>query len=172
MKRKLKKALVLDFVPIVGCCLIAALSVVYFYFNRKVFATAMPLSLLGYKILYVFGIDTPNILSEAGLSEQILAPAFENPSLILIFGFAIGSILTPLLRGEYKIGGLGSKTHLITFIIGGFLVGFGVQGIYGANIGEVFGAIAMLSLSGWLVMPFIGFGIQLMRPICRKIKDK
>ena len=172
MKKKLKKVLVLDFVPIVGCCLIAALSVVYFYFNRKVFATAMPLSLLGYKILYAFGIDTPELLSGTGLSEQILAPTLENPSLILILGFAFGSILTPLLRGEYKIGGFGSLKHLITFIVGGFLVGFGVQGIYGANIGEVFGAIAMLSLSGWLVMPFIGFGVQLMRPICRKINKK
>ncbi len=172
MKRKLKIAFVHEMTPVIGVTIIAVLCIVYFLFNSKVFATAMPLSLAGYKFLYMLGIDTPKILEGTGLSEKILEPALDNPTLVLILGFAIGTVLTTLLRGEFKIRGFGTKTHLLSYIVGGFLVGVGVQGIYGANIGEVFGAISMMSLSGWLIMPFIALGVWIMKPIVEKIKDK
>ena len=172
MKKVLKDVFVIELTPKIGVTLIGILSVIYFALNGKVFATAMPLSLLGYKIMYLLGIDTPSILAGTSLPSSILIKTLENPSLILILGFGLGTLLTTLLRGEFKIGKLGSKTHVTMFAIGGFLVGVGVQGIYGANIGEVFGAISMMSLSGWLIIPFICLGIYAMKPIYLKYKDK
>lgn len=154
--------------PIHGVIVIAIIAIIYFSFNHKVFGTAMSLSLFGYKLLKLIGIDTPGMLSVAGLSDSINKSAFDNPSLMLILGIAFGCVITACFRKEYEFAKPGSKKHILTMIVGGFAVGFGVQGIYGANIGEVYGAISMLSLSGWIVIPFILIGIFIAKPMINK----
>lgn len=169
VKRHLKKIFVLEMTPKIGTTCIAILAVIYFFFNKKVIATAMPLSLIGYKFFNFLGLDINGLLQETTLPVNINNFFLNNPVLVMIFGFAIGSILTNLLRGEYKPAGLSKPSKVAMFMLGGFLVGFGVQGIYGANIGEVFGAISMMSLSGWIVIPFIMMGIYLSKPILQKL---
>lgn len=148
-----------------GILFIAIIAIVYFAFNQKVIATAMPLALAGYRLLYALGLDTPSLFQNTGLPGLITQPFMENQQLTMILGYALGTILVPLWKGKYRIKKLASIKKSIIMIVGGFCVGFGVQGIYGANIGEVFGAISMLSLSGWIIIPFICLGIFLGRPL-------
>ncbi|MBQ9986848.1 MAG: YeeE/YedE family protein [Erysipelotrichales bacterium] len=165
VKRHLKNIFVLEMTPKIGTTCIAILAVIYFFFNKKVIATAMPLALTGYKFFNFLGVDMVGLFQGTSLPADIEKFFLNNSSLVMIFGFAIGSILTNLLRGEYKPSGLSKPSKVVMFMLGGFLVGFGVQGIYGANIGEVFGAISMMSLSGWIVIPFVMMGIYLSKPI-------
>lgn len=148
-----------------GIIFIALISIVYFAFNQRVIATAMPLSLMGYRILYALGIDTTTLFSGTSLPEAIRQPFVHSQQLTLILGYALGTVLVPLWKGKYAIKPLKSFKKAIIMMLGGFSVGFGVQGIYGANIGEVFGAISMLSLSGWIIIPCICLGVFLGKPI-------
>ena len=124
----------------------------------------MPLSVFGYKLLNNLGVDVSNVLTPA-VYKQVMIPFFKQTGLMLVVGFAIGSAFVPLIRAEYKPCLIKSKKQALTMILGGFMVGFGVQGIYGANIGEVYGAISMLSLSGYIIIPFILIGLFLAKPL-------
>ena len=172
IKRFLKKLFVFDVTPLNGVIFIAFLAIIFFYVNHSVIATAMPLSLMGYKFLNFIGIDIIGILNDPELTASIQKSILESPTLILIIGYAIGAVITELLQGEYKPEGPKNFKNTMMYVIGGLLVGFGVQGIYGANIGEVYGAISMLSLSGWFIIPFICLGIFLARPLYRKFTEK
>lgn len=172
IKKKLKQMFVFEVTPRRGVIFIALLAIVYFYFNHAVIATAMPLSLMGYKFMNLIGIDIISILDNPELTTSIQKPIFDTPNLVLIVGFAIGTVVTTLFRGEYKFEGLSGKRNTLMYIIGGLAVGIGVQGIYGANIGEVYGAISMMSLSGWLILPFICLGIVLAKPVFNKLNKK
>ena len=172
IKKKLKQLFVIDVTPTTGVIFISVLAIIYFFVNTTVIATAMPLSLAGYKFFNLIGIDIINILNDPDLTSQIEKSFMDTPSLVLILGFAIGTIITELFQSDYKIEGLKSFKTQIMHAIGGLAVGFGVQGIYGANIGEVYGAISMLSLSGWLIIPCICIGILIGKPLYNKLKDK
>ena len=172
VKRKLKELFVIDVTPKTGVIFICVLAVIYFFVNTTVIATAMPLSLMGYKFFNFIGIDIINILNDAELTKAIEKPILETPGLVLIIGFALGTIITELFQSEYKIEGLKSIRTMIMYAIGGIAVGFGVQGIYGANIGEVYGAISMMSLSGWIIIPFICIGMYLAKPLYNLLKEK
>lgn len=176
MKKKVKKTLkvlfVFDVTPFVGIMFIAFLAILYFYVNEALIATAMPLSIFGYKGLNALGIDIISILNNPELTASIQRSILESPTLVLIVGYALGAVITVLFQGQYKIEGPKGFKNTLMYVIGGLAVGFGVQGIYGANIGEVYGAISMMSLSGWIIIPFICIGIALARPIYYKLSAK
>lgn len=172
IKGTLKRWFVFDVTPKRGVIFIAILATIYFFVNRAVIATAMPLSLMGYKFLDFVGFDVIGFLNDPGLTKSIQTGVLDNPSLVLVIGFAIGTAVTELFQGEYKAEGPSGLKNTIMYIIGGLAVGFGVQGIYGANIGEVYGAISMLSLSGWLIIPFICLGILIAKPLYNKLRAK
>ena len=147
-----------------GIIYISIISIVYFFFNSQVIGTGMPLATFGYKVMNMLGVNTTSILGES-LAAQIAKEAYDLPKVMMVCGYAFGAAFVPLLRGEYKFSGLGDRNNIIKMAVGGFITGVGVQGIYGANIGEVYGAISMLSLSGWLIIPFIVAGLFLAKPI-------
>ena len=147
-----------------GISYIAILSIVYFFFNSQVIGTGMPFATFGYKMMNIMGVDTTTILGES-LASQIAKEIYDLPKVMMVAGYAFGAAFVPLLRGEFKPTGCGDAKNILKMVIGGFITGVGVQGIYGANIGEVYGAISMLSLSGWLIIPFIVAGLFLAKPI-------
>ena len=147
-----------------GIIYISIISIVYFFFNSQVLGTGMPLATFGYKVMHMIGVDTTSLLGSS-LATQIEREVYDLPKVMMVAGYALGAAFVPLLRGEYKPSGLGDRNNIIRMVVGGFLTGVGVQGIYGANIGEVYGAISMLSLSGWLIVPFVVGGLFLAKPI-------
>ena len=147
-----------------GIIYIAILSIVYFFFNSQVIGTGMPFATFGYKMMNIMGVDTTTILGES-LASQIAKEIYDLPKVMMVAGYAFGAAFVPLLRGEFKPTGFGDAKNILKMVVGGFITGVGVQGIYGANIGEVYGAISMLSLSGWLIIPFIVAGLFLAKPI-------
>lgn len=164
-----KKAFYSELEPVFGCILLAIICVIYFAFNQKVIGLSMPLSFVGYKLMELLGLDMPEILKDTKLATSINGNLFANSGFTLVIGFAIGCTVVPLYRGEYHIKGIESRSQLLMMIIGGFLVGFGVQGMYGANIGEIYSAMAMMSLSGYIVVPFIVLGIFIGRPLYERL---
>lgn len=147
-----------------GIYIITILALIYFFFNSKVIALSMPLSVFGYKLLNNLGVDVSNVLTPK-VYKQVMTPFFKQTGLMLVVGFAIGSAFISLIRAEYKPCLIKSKKQALTMILGGFLVGFGVQGIDGANVGEIYGAISMLSLSGYIIIPFTLIGLFLAKPL-------
>ncbi|MCR5299874.1 MAG: YeeE/YedE family protein [Erysipelotrichaceae bacterium] len=147
-----------------GIIYISIIAIVYFFFNSQVLGTGMPLATFGYKVMHLLGVDTTSLLGTS-LAAQIEREVYDLPKVVMVAGYALGAAFVPLLRGDYKPAGLGDRNNIIRMVVGGFLTGVGVQGMYGANIGEVYGAISMLSLSGWLVIPFIVAGLFLAKPI-------
>ena len=57
IKKKLKQLFIIDVTPTTGVIFISVLAVIYFFVNTTVIATAMPLSLAGYKFFNLIGID-------------------------------------------------------------------------------------------------------------------
>lgn len=148
--------------------LITIIALTYFALNTRVIATAMPLSLIGYKLFSLFGMDFSTFSSfPVSLVENIRLPFLSNPTLVLILGYMLGVWVVSLAKEPYKLVNKLSSKNLIKGILGGFLVGFGVQGIYGANIGEVFGAISMISLSGWIAVIGSSIGLWIGKPLYR-----
>lgn len=164
-----KKAFYSELEPIFGCTLLAIICIIYFAFNQKVIGLSMPLSFVGYKLMELLGIDIPTVLEDTQLASSINGNLFTNSGFALVIGFAIGCTVVPLYRGEYHIKGVESRSQLLMMIIGGFLIGFGVQGMYGANIGEIYSAMSMMSLSGYIVVPFIVLGLFIGRPLYEKL---
>ena len=65
--------------PKIGTTCIAILAVIYFFFNKKVIATAMPLSLIGYKFFNFLGLDINGLLQETTLPVNINNFFLNNP---------------------------------------------------------------------------------------------
>lgn len=164
-----KKLIFSELEPVFGCILFALISVVYFAFNQKVLGLSMPLSFAGYKAMEAVGINTPSLLENTQMGAKMAKSLFTDSGFILVIGFALGCTVVPLYRGEYHIKGIESNSQLLMMIIGGTLVGFGVQGVYGANIGEIYAAISMMSLSGWIIIPFTVLGLYIGRPVYERL---
>ncbi len=172
VKKLFKKVMIYQLTPIKTVLCISAIAIIYFYFNKRVIATSLPLSLYGYKFLSLFGFDITNYVSDPDLVASMQMSLFDNPLAMLILGFGFGSVIANLLRNEFKVEWISSKQNALFMIVGGFCVGFGVQGIQGANIGEVFGAISMMSLSSWFGIPFICLGLYFGKILLKKLVVK
>jgi len=155
-----------------GIVFITLIMIIYFAFNQRVMGLSMPLSLLGYKVMNLAGLDVSSLFSMTGLPGSIKQNWFENQNQMLLLGYAFGVLIVPLLKGKYRFKGIHDRYKLLIVLLGGFLVGFGAQGMYGANIGEIYGAIAMFSFSGWLVIPFALLGVFLGKPVYEYLSSK
>ena len=95
------------------------------------------------------------------LNNSVLA----DTTSVMDFGIILGALLAAALAGKFAPAMKLSRSHVLTAVAGGLLLGYGARLAFGCNIGALVGGITSGSLHGWLwmVAAFCGCitGVQL-----------
>jgi len=81
------------------------------------------------------------------------AVAAALPLLVLDAGLVAGALASAASGARYRLKWPRSRQQVVTTLVGGVLMGWGVQLARGCSIGGAFSAFASLSLSAWLFLP-------------------
>ena len=117
------------------------------------------------RILHMFGVPASSLAEYTLLNETAFtSPFFANAMNIQNVSIILGSVLALLLSGRFivaiKNGFKASWLEILTYAMGGFLMGFGTRLSAGCNVGAMYTPIANFSVSGWLYMVMLfGGGI-------------
>jgi len=74
------------------------------------------------------------------------------PLLALNAGVILGATLSSLLQKEFRLTWPSKRGDLLVALLGGVLMGWGIQAAHGCNIGGLFSALPSLAVSGWLYL--------------------
>lgn len=115
------------------------------------------------KLLMVFGVTSESLASfthfSAGFFETSI---FVNPVSVQNIGIILGTLITLLLAGTFKVTFLSemkiNPKELLLFAMGGLFMGFGTRLANGCNVGALYTPIANFSLSGWIFLVFLVAG--------------
>ena len=91
------------------------------------------------------------------------------PLLVLDGGVVLGAAMSALAGRELRLRWPRQRRQVGMSLIGGVLMGWGVQLAHGCNIGGLFSALPSLSLSAWLFLPGLFAGAWLGSLILRRV---
>lgn len=77
---------------------------------------------------------------------------------VAIVGMIMGSAISALLKGQFKVEGFASKKDFVTSSLGALLVGFGAVLAMGCSIGHGLSGTASLALGSFVALAAILFG--------------
>lgn len=84
----------------------------------------------------------------------------------MILAIVIGSLLSSLLAGEFRVRKVRKKKFVLAALIGGMLMGYGARLAHGCPVGSLLGGIPSLSLHGWvfsiLLIPGVIIGAKIL----------
>lgn len=90
----------------------------------------------------------PSVVRSApGISFAAVAPP-----LALNAGLVLGAALSSLHQKEFRLTWPSRRADLLVALLGGVLMGWGIQAAHGCNIGGLFSALPSLAVSGWLYL--------------------
>ncbi len=134
------------------------------------------------KLLKAFGMAPETIAKTAGGALEngqwtgnmagIMGDFWASPIGVQNINIILGTLIALLTMGRFsdtfKAGLKISGKEALTFVVGGFLMGYAVRLSSGCNAGGLFTPIATLSLSGWIFLIFMTLGAVL----GNKLRDK
>jgi uncharacterized membrane protein YedE/YeeE len=91
------------------------------------------------------------------------------PLMVLDAGVVLGAMASALARRELRLRWPRQWRQASTSLVGGVLMGWGVQLARGCNIAGLFSALPSLSISAWLFLPGLFLGAWLGSLVIRKI---
>lgn len=92
-------------------------------------------------------------------ARAVLDRGFLNdPPTIRNLGLIAGALFAVLIASSFKFKKIRSVKQVIAAVLGGLFMGFGSRLALGCNIGALFSAIAVFSLSGWIFGIFLFLG--------------
>jgi len=121
---------------------------------------------LGYDDFEPAPLFALNFVSPVGNSLQYLMTwtgASISFGITTVFGMILGSFLSSLLAGQFRLGGFADTNDLIRHLIGGVMMGAGAVTSLGCTIGQGVSGISTLALGSVLALlaiiagGFIGF---------------
>ncbi len=139
-----------------GGVLLALSNILYLLLTGDYWAITTGFTRFGAWILSLFGVDIQ--VWEVWEYYEYVHPLFDIRTWSN-FGIIVGALIAILLARQFRLKKIKNKKQFITVFIGGWLMGYGARVAIGCNIGGLYSAIASLSLSGWLYLPFIALGI-------------
>lgn len=115
------------------------------------------------RLLRLFGMSTEAIVNYTQQGEgPFTMPFFANAMNVQNVSIILGALVATLMMGMFtsqlqeslKI----TPKEALSYVFGGFLMGFGTRFSNGCNVGAMYSPIASLSLSGWLFFVFLFSG--------------
>jgi len=103
-------------------------------------------------------------------SAPTVSLAVIAPLLALNAGVILGATLSSLLRREFRLTWPSKRGDLLVALLGGALMGWGIQAARGCNIGGLFSALPSLAVSGWLYLAGIVPGAWLGTKVVPKFR--
>lgn len=115
------------------------------------------------RILHLFGMSMETIVNFTQQAEgPFTMPFFANPMNVQNVSIILGALIASLMMGMFvtqlKEGLKVTPKEALSYIVGGFLMGFGTRLSNGCNVGALYSPIANLSLSGWVYFIFLFSG--------------
>lgn len=115
------------------------------------------------KLLMVFGVSSDSLAAFTHYSASFFETSiFVNPVSVQNIGIIIGTLITLLLAGTFKVTFFSEMKvkpkQLVLFAMGGIFMGFGTRLANGCNVGALYTPIANFSLSGWIFLVFLTAG--------------
>ncbi|OEF96745.1 YeeE/YedE family protein [Desulfuribacillus alkaliarsenatis] len=82
-----------------------------------------------------------------------------HPLVPLVIAMVVGSFMSALLAGEFRIRSVAHNRFVVSALVGGFLMGIGARLANGCNVSAVMSGIPSLSLHGWVFLLFMTLGV-------------
>ena len=130
------------------------------YFSHKGWGASSALGIWFGKFLMLFGVKAESLSSFTSKDVALFVePLTSHTTSMQNIGIILGSVTALLIAGVFKkkfIAGLKiTPKGLLTFALGGFLMGIGTRLSNGCNVGALYTPIAEFSLSGWVYLVFV-----------------
>jgi len=133
------------------------------YYSHKGWGASSALGIWFGKFLMLFGVEAESLsLFTSKDITLFVEPLTMHTTSMQNIGIVLGSVTALLIAGVFKekfIAGLKiTPKGLLTFALGGFLMGIGTRLSNGCNVGALYTPIAEFSLSGWIYLVFVVVG--------------
>lgn len=86
------------------------------------------------------------------------ANAMNVQNVSIILGALVATLMMGMFTSQLKESLKITPKAALSYVFGGFLMGFGTRFSNGCNVGAMYSPIASLSLSGWLFFVFLFSG--------------
>lgn len=129
------------------------------------------------KVLMVFGVSSESLASFTHFSTGFFETSiFANPVSVQNIGIVLGTLITLLLAGTFKVTFLSEikikPKEILLFAMGGLFMGFGTRLANGCNVGALYTPIANFSLSGWIFLVFLVAGGIIGNKVAKMTSDR
>ncbi|MDW7673136.1 MAG: YeeE/YedE family protein [Bacillota bacterium] len=144
-----------------GAVILAVLNALLFLYHKKPLGITSSITHMGAGALDLVGMD---FSSWQYFDKEYIF--FEYQLVPLVIAMFIGSLLSCLLAGEFRIRPVRKTRFVISALFGGMLMGYGSRLADGCNVGAILSGIPSLSLHGWVfiigLIPGVLVGIKIL----------
>lgn len=145
---------------VTGAVLLSVFQIVTLAVTGNPWGVSAALANWGAWIIQAFGgsVEKWYYFSSDGAIAVLERGFLQDPATVRNLGLIAGALFSVLIASAFKIKKIKTKKQIVAAVLGGLLMGYGARVGFGCNIGALYSAIGVLSLSGWVFGLFLFVG--------------